>query len=405
MRWGMLGALLISSSLSAGQAEPRPDGDGSVTIRSVVAAAWERSAAARATVARRELAQARRSAADGWMASPPSLTLLHTTDRPNRNDGARELEAELEVPLRTPGVRAAGAAAAEAEATALEGDLAAARLRIASEVREAIWSLRLARTEVEANERRVAQAEALAADVDRRVLAGDLARTDANNARAAVLVAKAALTEAVARMQREQALYVALTGLAHVPQDVESAPATTEIDAHPALIAARGTADLARARLHEASTATRDNPELILGMKRERGEFGERYANTTSVGVRLPFGSDARNRPLVGAANAELIEAEATATLERERLRAEVDAARAEIEQAKQVEMFASERARLATDSRQLLIKAFELGQIDLPTRLRAEIEAFDADLALSRARLETGRATSRLKQAHGLLP
>lgn len=139
MRWGMLGALLISSSLSAGQAEPRPDGDGSVTIRSVVAAAWERSAAARATVARRELAQARRSAADGWMASPPSLTLLHTTDRPNRNDGARELEAELEVPLRTPGVRAAGAAAAEAEATALEGDLAAARLRIASEVREAIW--------------------------------------------------------------------------------------------------------------------------------------------------------------------------------------------------------------------------------------------------------------------------
>lgn len=406
MRWGMLGAFLIWSSLAAAQADPPPESAGSVTIRSVVAAAWERSAASRATEARRDLSQARRSAADGWMAGPPSLTLLHTTDRPNRNDGAREVEAELEVPLRTPGVRAAGAATAEAEATLIEGELAAARLRLAAEVREAIWSLRLARTEIDANERRVAQADALATDVERRVRAGELARVDANNARAAVLVAKAALAEAVARMQREQGVYVALTGNAPVPADTESLTASGgDFDAHPLLIAARDTADLARARLHEASTATRDHPELILGVKRERGDFGERYANTTSVGVRVPFGSEARNRPLIGAANAEVIEAETTTTLLRERLHAETEAARTELEQAQKAEAFAAERARLAADSRQLLAKAFELGQIDLPARLRAENEAFEADLAFSRARLESGRAVSRLKQAYGLLP
>ncbi|WP_281358733.1 TolC family protein [Aromatoleum evansii] len=405
MRWGTLGAILLWSSLAAAQPDPSPESDGSVTIRSVVAAAWERSAASRATGARRELAQARRSAADGWMATPPSLTLLHTTDRLNRNDGAREVEAELEVPLRTPGVRAAGAATAEAEATVLEGELTAARLGVAGEVREAIWKLRLTHTEVEANERRVADAEALAADVERRVRAGDLARVDANNARASVLIARVALADAVARVQREQRLYAALTGNAPIPGDTESPPASAELDAHPLLIAARAAADLARARLHEASTATRDHPELILGVKRERGEFGEHYANTTSVGVRVPFGSEARNRPLIGAANAEVIEAETTATQQRERLRAEAEAARAEVEQAQQAEAFAAERARLAADSRQLLAKAFELGQIDLPARLRAESEAYDADLALSRARLDSGRAASRLKQAYGLLP
>ncbi|MCM2312996.1 MAG: TolC family protein [Steroidobacteraceae bacterium] len=401
----MLLAIAISSSLAAQQPDSRPGGDGSVTLRSVVAAAWQRSAASRATEARRELADARRNAAGGWMAAPPSLTLVHSSDRLNRNDGMREVEAELEVPLRTPGVRAAGAATAEAEAAALEGDLASARLRVAAEVREAVWSLRLARNELDANERRVAQVEALAADVERRVRAGDLARVDTNSAQAAVLVAKAALAEVAARVRREQGLYEALTGVAQVPADTEPAPTTGDLDAHPALIATRGTADLARARLHEASTATRDNPELILGMKRERGDFGERYANTTSVGVRVPFGSEARNRPLIGAANAELIEAETTTTLQRERLNAEVEAARAEVEQAKQGETFAADRARLAADSRQLLVKAFELGQIDLPARLRAENEAFDADLALGRARLESGRAASRLKQAYGLLP
>ncbi|SIQ06605.1 outer membrane protein, cobalt-zinc-cadmium efflux system [Aromatoleum tolulyticum] len=405
MRWGMLVAIAVSSSLAAQQPDSRSGGDGSVTIRAVVAAAWQRSAASRATEARRELADARRNAASGWMASPPSLTLVHTSDRLNRNDGMREVEAELEVPLRTPGVRAAGAATAEAEAAALEGDLASARLRIAAEVREAVWSLRLARNDLDANERRVAQTEALAADVERRVRAGDLARVDANTAHAAVLVAKAALAEVVARVRREQRLYEALTGVVRVPADTEPAPETGDLEAHPVLIAARGAADLARARLHEAGTATRDSPELILGMKRERGDFGERYANTTSVGVRLPFGSDARNRPLIGAANAELIEAETTATLQRERLNAEVEAARADVELARQAETFAAERARLAADSRQLLVKAFEFGQIDLPARLRAENDAFDAELALGRARLESGRAASRLKQAYGLLP
>jgi len=68
-------------------------------------------------------------------------------------------------------------------------------------------------------------------------------------------------------------------------------------------------------------------------------------------------------------------------------------------------EQFSAERARFAADSLHLLEKAFRLGQIDLPTRLRAENESFDADLALSRARLETGRARSRHQQAYGLLP
>jgi cobalt-zinc-cadmium efflux system outer membrane protein len=45
------------------------------------------------------------------------------------------------------------------------------------------------------------------------------------------------------------------------------------------------------------------------------------------------------------------------------------------------------------------------LGELDLPARLRAENDRFDAERALTRSRIEAGRAISRLNQALGILP
>ncbi|NMG16624.1 TolC family protein [Aromatoleum bremense] len=401
-----VGTLWLVGLASTGAVAAQSAADAAMpTIRLAVEAAWSRSAAGRAAGARRDALAARRDAAASWTPEPPSMTVSQRSDRFNRNDGMRELEAELEVPLWMPGTRAAAAAVAAAEGDALDAGLERDRLDIAGEVREAVWSLRLAQNDIEANRRRVAEAEALAADVQRRVDAGELARIDANGARAALQQARAAQAEAESRLAREQRLFRALTGLTEIPADNETAPADSDIDRHPALVGWRRAADAARARVHEANAATRDAPELIVGFTRERGEVGARYENTTTIGVRVPFGTDARNRPRIGAANAEWVEAEALAAQQRERLLAERDAARDELEQARRVVDFAAERARLAADTQQLLAKAFDLGEIDLPTRLRAENERFDAELALGRARLELARAASRLNQASGLLP
>ncbi|NMF98485.1 TolC family protein [Aromatoleum toluolicum] len=406
MRRIVLLGLAVSCPAAAQQAALHASGEaGTQSIRHAVEAAWQRSADGRAAAARRDEAVARRDAATSWTPEPPTFTLSQRSDRLHRNDGQHEVEAELEMPLWMPGTRAAASALADAQGDELEARLALARLKLAGEVREAVWSLRLAQNDLDANQRRVAEAEVLAADVQRRVVAGDLARIDANTAQAAVQQARAAMAEAQARLLREQRLYSALTGLPQPPVDREADAVAGELDSHPALIARRRAAELARAHLHQASTATRDAPELILGVTSERGEFGERYTNTTTIGIRVPFGTDARNRPQISAANAELIDAETTFALERERLRAELDATRDEFYQARRVESFAAERARLAADSRQLVVKAFDLGQVDLPTRLRAENEYFDAELSLSRARSEAGRAASRLQQANGLLP
>ena len=120
---------------------------------------------------------------------------------------------------------------------------------------------------------------------------------------------------------------------------------------------------------------------------------------------RLPLATDARNKPRIAAANAELIEAQAAYGIERAKVAAEVEATRRELEQARTVVQLTEARFILATDTQRLLAKAFALGELDLISRLRAENERFEAELNFTSAKHEAARAISRLNQALGVLP
>ena len=65
----------------------------------------------------------------------------------------------------------------------------------------------------------------------------------------------------------------------------------------------------------------------------------------------------------------------------------------------------AEKRAQLARESRGFFDKSFRLGESDLPTRLRIELEAVEAERQNARARIELAAAISALRQALGLLP
>jgi cobalt-zinc-cadmium efflux system outer membrane protein len=209
-----------------------------------------------------------------------------------------------------------------------------------------------------------------------------------------------------ARAYRAAQAFAVLTGLKSIPAVTEqvAAPAP-DLEAHPQLVAAGRTAASARARLGQATAATHNPPEIELGLRRERGAYGEPYANSVAIGIKVPFPTDARNRPRITGASAELIEADAGLMLERQKLAADIDSATVELEQVREIETLAAERFRLAAETQALFTKAFRLGELDLPARLRAENDRFDAELALARSRIEAGRALSRLNQALGILP
>jgi cobalt-zinc-cadmium efflux system outer membrane protein len=159
------------------------------------------------------------------------------------------------------------------------------------------------------------------------------------------------------------------------------------------------------ARFDQTRSDTRDPPEVTLGVQREREMLDEPATNALFLRLRIPFATAARNRPRIAAANVEVIEARATYELERRRIEAEVEAARREYEYASSAIALAERRFALATDTQRLSARGFTLGEFDLVTRLRAENERFDAELALQRARHEASRAASKLNQAYGILP
>ncbi|MDB5772550.1 MAG: Outer rane efflux protein [Burkholderia sp.] len=375
-------------------------------LREAVEAAWARQPETRALAARQEEMAARRDAASSLFPAPPSIALSQRTDRYNQNGGDRETEAEVSVPLWMPGARSTSQRLAATESVQLEINSLAFRLKIAGAVREAYWQARFAQNDRDIASRKASEAAALMQDVERRFKAGDLARTDLNQAQGAERLARANVAEAQAHALRASKVFIALTGLSQLPEaDEEPAGTVTSNSIHPQLAALGIAVEVGKARLAQVSAERRDPPEVSLGMRRERPAFGDAYENSVRIGIRIPLATDARNRPRVTAANAELIEAEGRLTLERDRVQAEIDTARAELGHARSIEAFAQERYQLAADTQGLHEKAFRLGELGLPTRLHSENERFDAELALSRARLEVGRAVSRLNQASGLLP
>lgn len=394
-----LAVVAFMGSASAAHAAPP-------TLKDAVEAAWSRQPEARALHARQDEAAAKRGAASSLFPGAPSIGLSQRTDKFNQNRGERETEAEIAVPLWMPGTRNAAQRLAAAETTQLDAKTLAARLKIAGEVRESYWQARFAQNDRDVALRKVSETGILLEDVSRRFKVGDLARADLNQAQVAERLARAMAAEAEARALRSQRLFTALTGLTQIPEAGEPLPdARQKSSPHPLLAASNTAVEVGHARLAQASAERRDAPEVAVGFVRERPAGGDGYDKSVRVAVRIPLATQARNAPRVTAANAELIEAQAALSLEHERLLAESDAAKSELEQAKAIEALTQERFQLASETQGLYAKAFKLGELDLPTRLRSENDRFEAELALTRARLEVGRAISKLNQALGLIP
>jgi len=376
------------------------------TLRDAVERAWARQPAYQAQPARTEEFTAKRDAAQALFPEPPTLSVGNRNDRLNRNDGQSEWEADIALPLWLPGEQGRQAAIVSAERDQYDTALAAAKLKVAGEVRDSYWQARLTENELVLARRKVEEAAQLAADVERRVKAGDLARVDLNQAQAAERLARAALAEVEVKTFRARQGFNVLTGLRTLPSGDETLPVQpVALDDHPLLVPLQRAVATTQARLKQASQSLRNNPELELGMRRERNTYDDAYANSLGVRFRLPFATDARNRPRIAAANAEMIEAQSTYDLERRKIAAEIEAARRELEQARAVMGLTEARFTLAADTQRLLARAFALGELDLVSRLRAENERFESELNFTRAKLEATRGVARMNQAQGVLP
>ena len=382
-----------------------------LTLKMLFERAWARQPEAQSTALRRGAAQAELSGASSWTADPVALQLQTKTDRPGSNQGSREVEVGVAIPLWLPGERARKTALGGAQLKAVESRQQAAQLQLAASVRDAWWTLQRAQTEQGLAHDRLRNAQHLAADVTRRFKAGDMSRADQTQAQAAVAQAEAVLAETTGVRDSAQAALGAWGGGTLAPSDhehlaTEPLPEVEGLpDGHPAVADLRDQADVARYAADLAAAQTRANPELTVSATRGREQSGERYAQTVTLGVRVPLGGGGRAHAKELAAQANALDAELRASAERDRLATEVVAAQARVIATQGQRDAMTRYAALARDARGFVDKAFRLGEADWPTRLRVELDAAQADRQLARTRIDAAAAVSTLRQAMGLLP
>jgi cobalt-zinc-cadmium efflux system outer membrane protein len=371
-----------------------------VSLGQAVDAAWQRAVTAQESRGREQIALARQTAASAWTPHAPAVEVSQRQGR----SGVSETELGVFAPISTPGRRSALAAAAAADLELAQAGRRASRWRLAGEVREAAWSLETHRADLAAAREQVRLLQQLAADVDRRVQAGDLARADSLVARAEVLGAEGSMAELQQRVTSAKSRWRTLTGLDSLADPTEATMRAIEQE-HPELALARLEVQRTRAQLDAVRQSRRDPPEVGLNWRQERSSDVQGRQNSVGVILRVPFGTDARSGPAEAAAVSELDLVRLQEERLRERHAADVRTAREALESTEQQVLKEQARLALLRERAQLLDKSFHAGETPLPDLLRAVGSAAQAEGALARQQSAVGAARARLNQALGVTP
>lgn len=385
-------------------------------LKAIFESAWLRQPEAKSFTARTDAANARREDVNRWTPEPAAFEFSSKADGPGRSQGGREFSAGIAIPLWLPNERARSGALADAESLGVGARYAAARIRTAAAVREAYWSWERARVELALARDRLAAARTLAQDVARRVKAGNLARADQHQADGNVAAALGAEAESDGALIAATMQVRALAGNLPLP-----APANTAIRAeampvlpqnlgpldssHPLVAEQVARSEVAKRTVELTRVRTRASPEVTLTTARARDASGDAYQPSIMLGIRLPFSSDTRQRAKLTAAHADAVEIESELLLARERVLADIESSRQRVESARVQAEAAQQRARLARETTVFFEKSFRMGESDLPTRLRVELEAVESDRQAARAQINHAASVSALRQALGLLP
>lgn len=374
------------------------------TLHSAVEGAWLRSVAARTLEARQGEADAGRATARSWVAGSPTLGLSQRSDRWTGKGDRRESEVSLAAPFWLPGQKAAREALAATSTDELSALTLEARLAVAGEVRARLWEAAAARETLAERTDHLHHMTDLAEEVQRRVTAGDLARTDGLMAQQEVLAAEIALTQAATKASEALSRYRLLTGMAELPA-LEPEPLAGGTPDSLRLAAARASERRAQAALRLAEATRSAPPSVGLSYRHEQEGGLQGPDRSVAIALQIPLGSQARNRPAEAQAQTQV----ATAAAEAARAQASVDAdialAHEQLANVRAALEAATKRALALREHTTLIEKAFRQGERGLAELLRSRVMSHEADIAVRQHRVALGSAHAQHNQVKGILP
>ena len=406
VRLGMVFSALFCLAYTPAQAAER-----GISIASAFESALAIDPELLAAEKRLESARYAIEASNSLTPEPLSLEGSYRSDRSFDNQGMREVEVGVVAPVWLWGERKGSQYLANAELEMASLTTTLQKLELAQQVRQAYWNTIAAHLDVEIAQARLVGTQRLLSDVEKRVAAGDLAPIDQLQAQALHAQAKADFGNAVSNVSLLAAEFTALTGLpasALSDPKIESMLAlqsTLGLSEHPALLHAKQRVSLAQARRELAAIQSRPNPELGLAIVSDKGAFTAPEEKSLMIGTRIPLGSSAKHQSRILTTQADELAAQASLSKLESSLKARAQATASSVSLFEELKKTAEERAKANQDAFVLIQKSFELGETDLPTLLRFEQQAFEAQRLARKATVEHAAKVSDYKQALGILP
>jgi hypothetical protein len=324
------------------------------------------------------LQQANDQLSQSLFAQPTTANLSHFNDAIGSSDGFQEWEGSVDLPLWLPGQKQQQQTLSQKIAAELPAFQTHLKLQASGEVRELIWQVKLAETWHLQSINTWKTAQKLEQDVISRVDAGDLPTTEKLLATSNSLEAHSNMLQAQSQLQQAIDTYSMISGQRELPAAFEEdiAETTTSLETHPDILLQNEVIARLKTEVGIAKYDAAVNPNLSVGVRRERGDFDESFNNSLGLGVSIALNDEKFSQPAIAEKNAELTDAQiARQTLLRE-LNRLLLSAQAELDSTKQQLKLIKQQNATTQQYYELQKRAFDLGEINLIDLLRSQVLA-----------------------------
>ncbi|MCX4186840.1 TolC family protein [Methylophaga sp. OBS4] len=349
--------------------------------------------------------QANDSVAGAMFADPATANLSHFNDAVGSSDGFQEWEGSVDLPLWLPGQKQQQQGLSEKIAAQLPAYQQQLKLQASGEVRALIWQIKLAEADLQQATLAWKTAQKLEQDVITRVKAGDLPATERLLANSNTIEAHSKMVDADSRLQQTMKTYIFITGEQVLPeQHRETLHNEQQISSsHPQLLLQDLVIQRLQAQMGLAQYDKAVNPNLSLGLRRERGDFDESFNNSIGVGVSFALGDTRYSQPAVAEAAAELADAQIIRQQALRELNSRLLIKQEQLAGKQKQLVLISEQDKITQQYYQLQKRAFDLGEINLIDLLRSQTLANESQSRKRTLEVEIQQKIAEVNQALGI--
>lgn len=340
------------------------------------------------------------------LGSQPTLNVSGRSDQWQSDEGVREYQLGVDLPMWRIGERSAGRDLAEKSAEWVSAEWNNIRLQMAGTVREMIWDYALAENSVESASSALEMAQKTESDMERRVKLGELSRSDLLLAQQQTLLREEELSAAKAELYHALTRYEVIAGSRRMPGKWREQKASIEdiTDTHPALYTL--VKDVERARSEVLVLSKERGEPVTVGVTgyRAHAGAGEDYNDSLQLNVGIPFGPKSYRDVKLAELQQKVADAQARLVTKRRQLTANLHEAEHAIHRLEEALSIAEKSRRLSEEQLRMAHTAFKVGESNLFALLLVQNKSVQARRQYRESRIKLQRAIARYNQAVGVI-